>query len=916
MTEIRPEARAVSWETLDKGQQEALTRVLKMIECSLPKKPPKQDNQHSQIPYISDDRSSRLAFLDGGRGTGKSTILITLQKIIKEGKIESSVDLPDETSSAIKSIDNRIVCLESIDMEPTPRNWNMLPAILSRFEQAYHQHCGQQGENASYDNNCTGLLEPSRHYHEVMRELRQLQNNVALSWNGNLNDRASQLDPDAYALETMRIEQARLGLNPSVERVLNSLACEINRSGDKTDPLFILPIDDFDLNPVVCLELLRILRMLSVPRLFFLMLGDLEIVDVVLNLKISNDLNFVCPNIGTEMLSIEPRNVAKAAGRIAAHSIHKLLPPMQCIQLLPMLAFEALNFSPLGELTSSDRPMLYQKLEDCEMPFGDHIYKKHWGGHPYNITTLANFLIYKGLSVVVEEHNGDANIHCKPNDNNCYSEDDIRNAFYSGINIMNTVPRNVTDIWFTFNRFVEIEKYHNKQADTEQKAKVIWEKKLGLVADLCRNILLRDGVLDPKTRSQTRGSFFDDQLGGWDFEALPIVTISVIGHEKVIQYLNNDIITNNNDPKNNKTTLHFNAFQAKGWRFQIPTNPTIKQQTEIVNESTQKHEIYGQSDDIHGIRYQQLGREFSSTDHLETDTSGALILFHDLLALSETNRSHSFLLRPGIKHVKHNAWCMTTWKRGLAQQAHLPWYRPRCRSFWGLDLFLYAWNHALDNKKLINSKHSSAMLAFVWLSAGTGVISIDKPVTISESENFSIDGLQDKWKELGEKLNKMADKFNNPELEPELASAQIQSWLISVALMIMPETGLQCSPKLYSCQKELLKFWTTHSRTISQIRYERLMLICEAEMEDLARYFYEDTPKEFNNSDIDIDIHIDQFRPHELEGAIYKDDLRIKLLNFFETENNFTIAKAVKEFGIPYEVVTRLIDSNNSKKEQ
>ncbi len=82
-----------------------------------------------------------------------------------------------------------------------------------------------------------------------------------MSWDGNLNERAAQLDPDSYALETMRIERARLNLNPNVKKILDSIASAISQSSnDKKKPLFILPIDDFDLNPVACLELLRILE--------------------------------------------------------------------------------------------------------------------------------------------------------------------------------------------------------------------------------------------------------------------------------------------------------------------------------------------------------------------------------------------------------------------------------------------------------------------------------------------------------------------------------------------------------------------------------------------------------------------------------------------------------------------------------
>jgi len=511
-----------------------------MIDCALPKK---QENSsstyYSNKPYISEERSSRVAFLDGGRGTGKTTIMVSLLKFITMGVDESPENKPPEDIvKIIDKIHTRVVWLEPIDMEPTPPNWNMLPAILARIEHAFNRYRGFSNENES---NHSGLLEPSRDYHEAMQELQVLQNNVALSWDGNLNDRAAQLDPDSYALETMRIERARLNLNPNVRKVLDSIAHAISQSSTIKNPLFILPIDDFDLNPVVCLELLRILRMLSVPRLFTLLLGDLEVVDVVLNLKMSNDLNSVCPQIREEMVSITSSYVVMTAGRIAADSIHKLLPPMQCVQLRPMHSFEALNFFPLGNTSDPDKVYLYQKLALCPMEFGSHI-SEDQEKTPYGIKNIAEFLIAQGLPVFLPLTNvkNQKIIDYKPKSGDIYASKDLSNAFYSGIHMMNTIPRFVIDIWFTFNRFIDPS---GKTKKTEE-----WTTEVKLVAELCQNILLRDRALDPITRSHTRSGLFNDHLGGWDLEALPLSTRSVLDNGTDISNSKNSFVKNSENP--------------------------------------------------------------------------------------------------------------------------------------------------------------------------------------------------------------------------------------------------------------------------------------------------------------------------------------------------------------------------------
>src|SRR5262245_39881816 len=127
----------------------------------------------------------------------------------------------------------------------------------------------------------------------------------------------------------MRTERARLSLYENLSEVLDRLA-----RYESGNPLFILPIDDFDLNPPVCLGLLQLLRMISVPRLFTFVLGDVDMAEVVLNLKLSSALAEVAAGATSkDLLSILPTEAATMAGEIAAQSLRKLIPPAQRLLL-------------------------------------------------------------------------------------------------------------------------------------------------------------------------------------------------------------------------------------------------------------------------------------------------------------------------------------------------------------------------------------------------------------------------------------------------------------------------------------------------------------------------------------------------------------------------------------------------------
>jgi hypothetical protein len=54
--------------------------------------------------------------------------------------------------------------------------------------------------------------------------------------------------------------------------------------------LFLIPIDDVDLNPRRCTELLRLLRTYSPPReLFFLLMGQFELVEHIVERSMTAD---------------------------------------------------------------------------------------------------------------------------------------------------------------------------------------------------------------------------------------------------------------------------------------------------------------------------------------------------------------------------------------------------------------------------------------------------------------------------------------------------------------------------------------------------------------------------------------------------------------------------------------------------
>jgi hypothetical protein len=81
-------------------------------------------------------------------------------------------------------------------------------------------------------------------------------------------------------------------------------------------------------------EVLRLLRMIGVPRLFAVVFGDVDVAETILNLQLSGSLAQVAHGVtNVALLSVELEEVSIIAGSVASHKLRELIPPAQRIPL-------------------------------------------------------------------------------------------------------------------------------------------------------------------------------------------------------------------------------------------------------------------------------------------------------------------------------------------------------------------------------------------------------------------------------------------------------------------------------------------------------------------------------------------------------------------------------------------------------
>ena len=417
---LRPEARPMPYKALNKSQQKAMRAIVAAL---------KEAVEHSDEPpiahgFIDHHRMSRLFFVSGQPGTGKTSIYITLCALLSDtdfrNKYKGCLDLD--------GLNGAICWLEPIDLEVAGEEGeNLLAAVLVRISDVINQSVGM----------------PSTECRKALDELSALANDIGIAWDGNLRARARSLDPDSYSQEVMRAQRTRLGTNKRLREALDALL-KNKCYGIKGEKIFVLPIDDFYLKPKASLELLRLLRMVSVPRLFFLIMGDIKTMEALFfEQALADWTNVAGPEV---FASLEKRREVEILPRIRemrARYLRKLLPPGQRATINWMKWTEALKYRPLA--SPGCIHTLDGLLSDICICYAAD---PEFGPGPKN---LREFLSTPTLPD-------------KPTEKRL---ERLQEA-YSALLILDATPREVADLWMGLKEVVNSSPSQQKQHDDEE----------------------------------------------------------------------------------------------------------------------------------------------------------------------------------------------------------------------------------------------------------------------------------------------------------------------------------------------------------------------------------------------------------------------------------------------------------------
>lgn len=269
--EPRPEARPLAFKELTAEQRSAgdlATRLLRGMaerDGELPKPP----EGHAYVPLIDETRSNRVILLDGARGSGKSALLVTLVDAYVRALTGQGVPQGYEVWLLP---DDRIVPVGLIDLQPLPRSSHLmlyLVTSLQKVVKSIEENRGTAGTGSA-------AWQPGSQHELLSRtRWREFARAAAMGWNDMSAADKHPLDPDSFTIELEEEEMLRLDVVTTFRRFIDALASDYAKWKKwQQKPLFLLAIDDADMNTRLSRSLLDLLRTLWHPRLAFLLTGD------------------------------------------------------------------------------------------------------------------------------------------------------------------------------------------------------------------------------------------------------------------------------------------------------------------------------------------------------------------------------------------------------------------------------------------------------------------------------------------------------------------------------------------------------------------------------------------------------------------------------------------------------------------
>lgn len=218
------------------------------------------------------DRTHRTLFLTGPRGTGKTSLLLTLQAAWRGD------DRDDDLARRLADQGRAVRALPTLDFDPRPDHLHPYAWLVQSLEPIV---TALEDDRTSP---CAGFEVEERSLREHWQVLYK---QALLGWNDGVVERMLVNDIDEYIYAQLEGHRGWHRLRDHWQRFVDRLLADLEAYDDlPTDGLLVISIDDLDFQPGLAKELLLALRLAWHPRVVYLVNGHEEHLLRVLELEL------------------------------------------------------------------------------------------------------------------------------------------------------------------------------------------------------------------------------------------------------------------------------------------------------------------------------------------------------------------------------------------------------------------------------------------------------------------------------------------------------------------------------------------------------------------------------------------------------------------------------------------------------
>ncbi len=340
------DTQSLRWSVLTKEEKDVINDVNELI-LAVKKEHENKNVKENKGPWATPemDRYNNVIMLNGPRGSGKTSLLLTLitgwQK--HDRLSERQPDQEEAVKQAFQRMKGTVYCLKPLDFDPLPPDLPLYNWIIQAFEPLIK---GIGGRDATL-NEWTDEEAPL----SLRDRFRKLQDTAALGWTTGLLKGALAKDVGDFIVWHSEQQSRWHNLARDWQLFLDTLfkgledADSENRIG--AGAVIVLPIDDLDLQARRVRELLSVLRVLRHGRLVYLLTGESDNLLVNLRVEFFRDCVASVSCVTDALLD----QVKEQSDQLAQGLFRKVVPEPNRFDFKGIPLSEILDWSPTGGKT-------------------------------------------------------------------------------------------------------------------------------------------------------------------------------------------------------------------------------------------------------------------------------------------------------------------------------------------------------------------------------------------------------------------------------------------------------------------------------------------------------------------------------------------------------------------------------------